>query len=103
MNEAVFRDVNERIQDVATTFDLTAEPLDLICECGDPNCVERISISRDDYEQLRADPLLFAVSPGHEAPDVEEVVDKRGRYDIVRKDEGVPEEIARETYPRRQR
>ena len=30
MNEAVFRDVNERIQDVASTFDLGSELLDLI-------------------------------------------------------------------------
>ena len=34
LNEAVFREVNERIEDLAETFDLKA-PLDLICECGD--------------------------------------------------------------------
>jgi hypothetical protein len=101
MNEAVFRDVNERIQDVASAFDLTTEPLDLICECGSAECVDRISVTRDEYEQMRADSRLFAVAPGHVAPDVEEVVEQRKGYDIVRKFEGVPAEIAKKTDPRR--
>ena len=100
MNEAVFRDVNERIQDVASAFDLTSEPLDLICECGDASCVARISLTRPEYEQLRADPELFAVASGHVAPDVEELVENRSGYDVVRKHEGVPAEIAQKTDPR---
>jgi hypothetical protein len=100
MNEAVFRAVNERIQEVANAFQLTAEPLDLICECGDARCTERISLGRAEYEQLRSDPHLFAVAPGHETPDVEEVVEKRSGYDVVRKFKGAPEEIARGTDPR---
>jgi hypothetical protein len=100
MNEAVFRDVNERIQDVAAAFDLTSEPLDLICECGDASCVARISLTRDEYEAIRADAELFAVASGHLAPDVEEVVDNRPGYDVVRKAKGVPAEIAQKTDPR---
>ena len=100
MNEAVFRDVNERIQDVANAFQLTSEPLDLICECGDAACTQRLSITRDEYEQIRADPTLFAIAAGHEAPDVEEVVGKHGSYDVVRKHEGVPQRIAKQTDPR---
>jgi hypothetical protein len=101
MNEAVFRAVNERIQEVANAFQLTTEPLDLICECGDAQCTERITLTREDYENLRADPHRFAVAPGHDAPDVEQVVERHSSYDIVRKYKGVPEEIAQETDPRR--
>jgi hypothetical protein len=100
MNEAVFRDVNERIQDVASAFNLTSEPLDLICECGDASCVERISLSRDEYEGIRSDAQLFAVATGHVAPDVEEVVEARSGYDVVRKYKGAPAEIAQKTDPR---
>jgi hypothetical protein len=100
MNEAVFRDVNERIRDVASTFDLSAEPLDLICECGDATCVERISLSRDEYERVRSNAQHFAVASGHVAPDVEEVVESRPGYDIVSKSKGVPAEIAQKTDPR---
>jgi hypothetical protein len=100
MNEAVFRDVNERIQDVASAFNLTSEPLDLICECGDAACVARISLTREEYEQIRADPQLFAVATGHVALDVEEVVENHDGYDVVRKYKGAPAEIARKTDPR---
>jgi hypothetical protein len=100
MNEAVFRDVNERIEDVASAFNMTTEPLDLICECGDAACVDRISLTRDEYEKIRADPHFFAVASGHVAPDVEEVVETHSRYDVVRKFKGVPAEIAQTTDPR---
>jgi hypothetical protein len=101
MNEAVFRSVNERIQEVANSFQLNTEPLDLICECGNASCVERISLTPAEYEELRSSAHHFAVVPGHEVKDVEMVVARRGRYDIVSKNRGVPEQIAEETDPRR--
>jgi predicted NBD/HSP70 family sugar kinase len=102
LNEAVFREVNERIDEIAETFDVNREPLDLVCECGNAACVERISMTRADYEQLRADPNHFAVHPGHEEPDVDTVVARAKGYDIVQKNEGAPAEIARRTAPRRE-
>lgn len=101
LNEAVFREVNERIEDLAETFDLKTRSLDLVCECGDATCEERLSMTRVEYEQLRSDPHQFAVHPGHEFPDVERVVARLKGYDIVRKNRGVPEEIAEQTDPRR--
>lgn len=100
LNEAVFREVNERIEDIAEAFDVKSEPLDLVCECGDATCVQRITMSHAEYEQLRSDPRQFAVHPGHEIPDVERVLDKRKGYDIVEKDHGVPEQVAEQTDPR---
>jgi hypothetical protein len=100
LNEAVFREVNERIEGLAETFDMKSEPLDLVCECGDAACVQRITMSHTDYEQLRSDPRRFAVHPGHEIPVVETVVCKRKGYDIVEKDHGVPEQVAEQTDPR---
>ena len=69
LNEAVFREVNERINELAEHFGLEDQPLDLVCECGDPNCVDRISMSRAEYERLRSDPTHFAVHAGHEQPE----------------------------------
>jgi hypothetical protein len=101
LNEAVFREVNERIEALAETFEIQTQPLDLICECGDPDCVERISMTPKAYEEIRSDAHLFAVYPGHEADDVEKIVSKRKGYDIVAKNEGAPERIAEQTDPRR--
>jgi hypothetical protein len=100
LNEAVFREVNERIEGLAETFDLMSAPLDLVCECGEATCVERITMSHPEYEQLRSDAHLFAVYPGHEVPDIERVVDRQKSYYVVEKDVGVPERIAEQTDPR---
>jgi hypothetical protein len=101
LNEAVFREVNERIEEVAETFEIQSQPLDLICECGDAKCVQPLAMTRSEYEHVRSDPRHFAVHPGHELPDVEEVVERRKGYNIVSKNKGVPEQIAEQTNPRK--
>jgi hypothetical protein len=102
LNEAVFREVNERIDALAQTFELGSQPLDLICECGDASCVERIHMTHADFEELRSESHHFAVYPGHVAPDVESVLAHRKGYEIVSKDEGLPKLIAESTDPRTQ-
>ena len=57
-NEALFREVNERIKEVAT--DGSAE---FLCECGNEECTRPILMRLDEYEAVRADPLQFAVAP----------------------------------------
>ena len=64
------------------------------CTVGQPNG------TRTEYEELRSDAHQFAVHPGHEYPDVESVVARLKGYDIVRKNRGVPEQIAEQTDPR---
>jgi hypothetical protein len=100
LNEAVFREVNERIEDVAQTFGLGGQQLDLVCECGDGSCTQQLRMTGEEYERMRKDPTLFAVYPGHDAPEVEDVVGKHEGYDVVRKHEGEPAEIAKSTDPR---
>jgi hypothetical protein len=100
LNEAVFREVNERIEDLAEGFGLASQPLDLVCECGDASCRERITMTHAEYEELRSESHRFAVYPGHESPGLERVVDRREGYDIVQKEQGVPEQIAERTDPR---
>jgi hypothetical protein len=94
-NEAVFREVNERIDEIGGTFYLSV--LDVICECGDASCAQRLEVTREEYEAWRSDATLFGVVPGHELPDVEDVVEEREAYNVVKKKPGVPEDVARET------
>ena len=100
LNEAVFREVNERIGELAEAFDLTSQQLDLICECGDAACVQPITMSHSEYEEIRSNPHLFAVYPGHDLPDVERVVDERKGYSVVEKFEEIPKRVAEQTDPR---
>lgn len=99
MNEAVFREVNERITELAGALGLERR-LELVCECGNAACAQQIEMTKDEYEALRSHPLYFAVYPGHEAPDVEAVVEKHDGYDVVRKSEGAPADLAEDTHPR---
>jgi hypothetical protein len=49
------------------------------------------------YEAIRRDPTRFAVKPGHEEPDVEDVVERLEAYFVVQKREGEPTDLARES------
>ncbi len=83
LNEALFRDVNERIAESAELFDV--ERTEFVCECADPNCTERVSASLEEYESVRAKPTTFLLVPGHEAPDIERVVATHGHFHVVEK------------------
>lgn len=100
LNEAVFRQVNESLQSLNEGFGTITDTMVLICECGDPACADQIEMSVSEYEQVRADPALFAVTPGHETVEVEEAVRKGAGYDVVRKNAGLPSRVAEATDPR---
>ncbi len=84
MNEALFREVNERIDQLQDELG-TGSTFEIVCECGDAACVERLTITADEYEALREDVHHFAVMPGHERPDVERTIERRGDYLVVEK------------------
>jgi hypothetical protein len=99
-NEALFRQVNERLKELGEGFSLVSESADFICECGSSACAAPIRMTLAEYEEVRAEPELFFVLPGHEVEDVESVVERHEGYDVVRKHDGEPARIARETDPR---
>jgi hypothetical protein len=100
-NEALFREVNEEIDVLNRTFaGLGDRTMHVVCECGDLDCSAGLVVPLAAYEQVRADPALFLVQPGHVAEDVEEVVEEQAGYQVVRKHPGQPERIAVETDPR---
>jgi hypothetical protein len=98
-NEALFRQVNERLKDVSEVLGTADSGPEFVCECADEGCTERIRLSLGEYEWLRANPRHFVVVPGHERADIERVVEHRGRYCVVEKI-GVPGEVAEDTDPR---
>jgi hypothetical protein len=100
LNEAVFREANERIRELNETFATLTDELILVCECGHGTCAEQISMKPGDYEALRAQPADFAIVPGHEIPEVEKVISRGEEYVIVRKKEGIPRRVAEVTDPR---
>src|SRR3954451_55785 len=98
-NETLFREVNERVHELDRRFGVPAA-FEIVCECGDDTCFERIAIGRDRYEAVRADGTTFAVVPGHEKPEVERVVDRHDTYYVVAKRSTEGARIAAERDPR---
>ena len=98
-NESLFREVNERIEDIAERFRLNEEIIDFLCECARTDCAQRVQMRRSDYEALRRVATHFAVARGHEESDVETVIDSKESYVIVAK-RGSAAAVARELDPR---
>jgi hypothetical protein len=86
-NEALLREVNERIHEVGERLHVLPddELLDFRCECGRPECESPIAMTASEYEHVRADNDRFTVLPGHEEDDIERVVERTDRYLIVDK------------------
>lgn len=99
--EALFRNVNERIAESAERFD--ADETAFVCECSDPSCTHRLAATLEEYEQVRSDGATFLLAPGHEQPDIERVVARRRRFNVVEKVQERVRSTVRRLDPRRER
>jgi hypothetical protein len=95
--QALYREVNERIASLSAQWSTSS--LELLCECGTAVCSERIELSREEYEALRAQPTHFVLKHGHEAAGVESVIDSEDAFLVVAND-GDAATVARRTDPR---
>jgi anti-sigma B factor antagonist len=100
-NQALFREVNERIEQLADDFGTDGQNR-LICECGNPECTQQIELSAAEYEQVRAHASRFVVALNHENPETESIVEQNDRFAVVETYAGARSRIARETDPRSQ-
>ena len=94
-NQALFRDVNERIEELVGK---TWHP-EFVCECADEHCIETLELSLAEYESIRASPIRFPVKVGHDYPEFERVVALSDGYAVVEKI-GAAAEVAKTLDPR---
>ena len=83
-NEALFREVNERVESVAHRLG-PGVAYEFVCECANADCTFRVQLPVDAYEDIRSDPKQFVVLPLHYTPEVEDLVAEEDSYWIVRK------------------
>jgi hypothetical protein len=95
-NQSLFREVNERIEDLSSPASFAG----FVCECMNESCDERVRLTVHEYEHIRAGANRFLVLPGHQVPEVEETVETRDRYLVVAK-LGSGEDVAESLDPRR--
>jgi hypothetical protein len=101
-NEVMFRHLNERVARIAAAHsdnDADGHVYEFLCECSNADCTLRVSLTLRAYEVVRADPTQFVVAPGHDLPEIEEVIVRARGYQIVRK-LGDAADLVRRTDPR---
>ena len=85
LNEAVARDVNERVEEAGADWHADDERIELICECSRNECAERIHVTRNEYREVRQSPVRFMVVDAHVAPEIETRVGSAGDATVVEK------------------
>ena len=83
-NEALFREVNERIKATADGFE-SGSTFEYFCECANADCTFQVALTGEEYENIRSDPTQFVVLPNHFTPEVETLASESKAYWIVRK------------------
>lgn len=100
LNEAAFREVNERVEEIHEEHETNTGVLHIVCECSAMSCTEHLSVPIAEYERVRSDATHFLLQVGHEDPTVERMIENHGTYIIVEKEGMDVEEIAEATDPR---
>lgn len=92
-NETIFRSVNERIEQLSAPQGGDGHVFEFLCECSNLDCTLRLPLTLTEYEAVRADPRVFVVAPGHDLPEIEEIIRRTPAYQVVKK-QGEAAELA---------
>jgi hypothetical protein len=78
--QAIYRDVNERIVELADDSSLT-----IICECCNDECADPIVVPQRAYDATRAHSRRFLVTDGHFEPKIERVLERHEGFMVIEK------------------
>ena len=95
-NEALFREVNERIAQLGESAQAWSDDgtVEFMCECGEEGgCGERVRVPIDVYERVRAQDDRFVVRAGHETLEIERAVEWTDEYVVVDKVQAVEAQV----------
>lgn len=82
-NETIFRRVNEHVRQAEER--VSHDFPRFICECSNMDCDRRIVVPLGVYKETRRDPARFLIFPGHDLPDIENVIEEHDDFEIVEK------------------
>jgi hypothetical protein len=79
-SQLLFRELNQQLRKIAG-----GGAVDVVCECVNGACLDRLMVPLDEYEAVRRFPTRFVVKEGHVASDVERAVESLDGYVVVEK------------------
>ena len=102
-NQALFMEVNERIQYLAEVnerigYSAEGATSEFACECSNTECISTIELTVVEYERVRSNPTWFLIKPDHDLIQIERVVSRDDGFAVVEK--LILEEYMRESDPR---
>lgn len=84
-NQSLFRAINERIEEVNESFRLALDEAKYVCECADNDCMDRIALTPEEYQEVRRVPTHFVIRREHVHPYFETVIKSHDGYVVVEK------------------
>src|ERR1051325_9149204 len=86
-NQALFREVNERLEDLNHAFEEVLPSGEFVCECAHQGCIQHVTLTVPDYEAVRQHGARFLVAPSdeHVWPDVARIIERNETYWVVEK------------------
>jgi hypothetical protein len=100
-NEVRSRSTNEWIEAAHDSFGEDNDMDRYLCECSDVSCASTVTLTRPEYEAVRAKGHTFAIMLHHENPEIDSLLVEYPRYSLVAKLPGTPASIAYASDPRR--
>ena len=95
-NEASTRGLNESLEQQRDSPHREDDDVaGFLCECYVANCSAVVHVPIAKYKAVRQDDRSFLIRPGHDEPEVEDVVELGDHYAIVRKHTDVSHVVQR--------
>jgi hypothetical protein len=84
-NEAIARQVNEQVEQLAQRWNAPGEPLEILCECSLSECTQRLHVPLADYNAVREHDTRFLIVADHMIAEIEVRVGEAGDATVVEK------------------
>ena len=84
-NEALFREINEKVEAVAAVHGSDDHVYEFYCECANADCSLQVPATIAVYEAVRAHPRRFLVIPEHWLPEIETIATKAEGWWVIEK------------------
>ena len=99
-NQLRARQRNEWIEEMTDRWGSASAMTVYACECNAGECESTITLTRAEYEQVRAGGTHFVIAANHENPELDQVIVEGTRFAVIEKLPGAMAWAAREADPR---
>jgi hypothetical protein len=83
-NQALFGEISDDLRALGEKVGGVVAIDEFVCECVDADCRDRIALTLEEYELVRALPARYAMRPGH-VHESDRVISQHDHYVVIEK------------------